>query len=141
MLHHGVASESAKILGHGSSVGNTARSTVTTILDRRSGFTSIASEHRLNQPHPQNSSLSSASEVNRKLSALKARAKNSQVDVDFSLWVYPAQNKQVTAKRVSSIISLSTSRELIYYTRQKFLLHTVPFQPMNQHEVLFSSCY
>ncbi|KAG1891800.1 uncharacterized protein F5891DRAFT_986555 [Suillus fuscotomentosus] len=55
--------------------------------------------HRLNQPRPQNSLLLSASEVNRKVSALKARAKNSQVDIDFSLWVYPAQNKQVTAKR------------------------------------------
>ncbi|KAG1895860.1 uncharacterized protein F5891DRAFT_1193674 [Suillus fuscotomentosus] len=93
------SSESAKILSHGSSVGNATRSTAATILDRRSGFTSIASQHHLNQPRPQNSSLLSASEVNRKVSALKARAKNSQVDIDFSLWVYPAQNKQVTAKR------------------------------------------
>ncbi|KAG1900110.1 uncharacterized protein F5891DRAFT_1189196 [Suillus fuscotomentosus] len=93
------SSESAKILSHGSSAGNATRSTAATILDRRSGFTSIASQHRLNQPRPQNSLLLSASEVNRKVSALKARAKNSQVDIDFSLWVYPAQNKQVTAKR------------------------------------------
>ncbi|KAG1834206.1 hypothetical protein EV424DRAFT_1532443 [Suillus variegatus] len=80
-------------------MGNATRSTAATILDHRSGFTSIASQHRLNQPRPQNSSLLSASEVNRKVSALKARAKNSQVDIDFLLWVYLAQNKQVTAKR------------------------------------------
>jgi hypothetical protein len=111
MLRYTTASEFATIHAHGSGARNATRSAANMIMDRSSDFAGTASEHRLNQPRPQNSSLSSASEINRKVSALKARAKNSQVDVDFSLWVYPAHNKQVTAKRVRSIISFSTTNQ------------------------------
>lgn len=98
ILHHVLAS----VYDHGSSGPARHSAAAAMILDRRSGFSSTASEHRLNQHRPQNSALANASEVNRKVLALKAKAKNSQVDVDCSLWVYPPQKKQNVAKRVSN---------------------------------------
>ncbi|KAG2030972.1 hypothetical protein BDR03DRAFT_1016588 [Suillus americanus] len=95
MLDHVLAS----VYNHGSSVPARCSAAAAMILDHRLGFASTASEYQLNQHCSQNSALANASEVNRKVLALKAKARNSQVDIDCSLWVYPPQKKQNIAKQ------------------------------------------
>ncbi|KAG1717723.1 hypothetical protein EDB19DRAFT_1652581 [Suillus lakei] len=59
------------------------------ILHRQTVHTREASQHRLNQPQSQNSSMPNASDVKRRVSLLKANARAAKVDVDFTIQQYP----------------------------------------------------
>ncbi|KAG2037579.1 hypothetical protein BDR03DRAFT_1010631 [Suillus americanus] len=60
------------------------------ILHHQNVHSREASQHRLNQPRPQNNSTLNASDVKWKVSALKANARAAKVDVDFTLQQYLA---------------------------------------------------
>jgi hypothetical protein len=60
------------------------------ILHHQNVHSREVSQHRLNQPQPQNNSTLNASDVKWKVSALKANARAAKVDVDFTLQQYLA---------------------------------------------------
>ncbi|KAG1725926.1 hypothetical protein EDB19DRAFT_1833624 [Suillus lakei] len=71
-----------------------------------------ASQHRLNQPRPQNTSTSNASDVRRKVSALKANARAAKVDVDFTLLQYLAGSGKPSKLAIpSSRVAFATADE------------------------------
>ncbi|KAG1784641.1 uncharacterized protein HD556DRAFT_1314926 [Suillus plorans] len=68
--------------------GTTAVSVAQTILHRQNVYSHKASQHRLNQQRPQNPSSLNASDVKRKVSALKANARAAKIDIDFTIQQY-----------------------------------------------------
>jgi hypothetical protein len=68
--------------------GSTANSIAQSILHRQNVHSHEASQHRLNQPRPQNASSLNASDVKRKVSTLKANARAAKIDIDFTLQQY-----------------------------------------------------
>ncbi|KAG2132066.1 kinase-like domain-containing protein [Suillus clintonianus] len=70
------------------SSSSTAVSVAQTILHRQNVHSHEASQHRLNQQRPQNPSSLNASDVKRKVSALKANARAAKIDIDFTIQQY-----------------------------------------------------
>lgn len=68
--------------------GSTTISVAQTILHRQNVHSHEASQHRLNQQRPQNPSSLNASDVKRKVSALKANARAAKIDIDFTIQQY-----------------------------------------------------
>jgi len=83
--------------------GSTANSIAQSILHRQN----VQSQHRLNQPRLQNASSLNASDVKRKVSALKANARAANIDIDFTLQPCPMTVKGILRKLVEHQLLLS----------------------------------
>ncbi|KAG1748684.1 hypothetical protein EDB19DRAFT_1905028 [Suillus lakei] len=92
--------------------GTNTASASQSILHRQTVHSREASQHRLNQPRPQNTSTSNASDVRRKVSALKANARAAKVDVDFTLLQYLAGSAKPSKLAIpSSRVAFATADE------------------------------
>ena len=72
----------------GSNSGTQVHHIAKTIVHRKDVHSHEASQHRLNQSRSQNLSASNASDVKRKVSALKTNARAAKVDIDFTVQQY-----------------------------------------------------